>query len=280
MYRFIWIIANQLIFYTDSLVIGIFLGASEITFYAIAGSVITYGRNIVSLATDPLYPIVSRLDSKKDMAGLRDLQVMGTRISLMVGLPVCLGFVFLGRQFITLWMGAQYGRSAVILAVLTIPQFTSMSQYVSALVLSGMARHKVLAYIALGEGLANLGLSIILVRRIGVIGVAWGTVVPHLINTTIAIPWYTLHALDLDVGEYFRRALVRPLLCAVPIGIACYAFSRTAENVTWLSFGGEVATIAVIGAVMGFFICLDSEQRDALLARVHGLHREVVPDEV
>ncbi len=43
-YRFIWIIANQLIFYTDSLVIGVFLNAGAITFYSIGGSLITYGR--------------------------------------------------------------------------------------------------------------------------------------------------------------------------------------------------------------------------------------------
>ena len=71
-YRFIWIVANQLIFYTDSLVIGVFLNAAAITYYVIAGSLINYGRNIVSLASDTFFPAATKLDAKNDLAGLRE----------------------------------------------------------------------------------------------------------------------------------------------------------------------------------------------------------------
>ena len=56
---------------------------------------------------------------------------------LLVSLPLCVGFLFLGQQFITLWMGKAYASSAIFLIVLTIPQFTAMPQYVSALILGG-----------------------------------------------------------------------------------------------------------------------------------------------
>ena len=98
-YRFIWIIANQLIFYTDSLVIGIFLNAGSITYYAIAGSLINYGRNLVSLATDTLYPSATRLDASKDFAGLRDLLILGTQLGLFIAIPLCCGYIFLGGEF-------------------------------------------------------------------------------------------------------------------------------------------------------------------------------------
>jgi O-antigen/teichoic acid export membrane protein len=273
MYRFVWTIANQLIFYTDSLVIGMFLGASDITFYAIAGSLITYGRNIVSLATDPLYPMATRMDSKNDREGLRQLQILGTRIGLLVGLPLCLGLVFLGKQFISLWMGPQYAWSASILIVLTIPQFSSMSQYVSALVLAGMARHKILAYVALGEGIANLALSIVLVRRIGAIGVAWGTVIPHLISTTVVIPFYTLRTLKLSVRTYVIQGFLRPILCAIPVAALCYGFSQYVETPTWLTFGSEVAVVGVVLAITGYFICLTTEQQASISGKLHGLMR-------
>src|SRR5262249_46752196 len=107
-YRFIWIAANQLIFYSDSVVIGIYLGSGAITPYAIAGSLINYGRNAVGLATDTFYPAASRMDAERNMAGLGKLLILGTRIALMVALPLCLGFIFLGRQFITSWMGKAY----------------------------------------------------------------------------------------------------------------------------------------------------------------------------
>lgn len=41
-----------------------------------------------------------------------------------------------------------------------------------------MGRHRVLASVLLLEGAVNLLLSLFLVRRMGIIGVAWGTAIP------------------------------------------------------------------------------------------------------
>jgi O-antigen/teichoic acid export membrane protein len=279
-FRFIWIVGNQLIFYSDSVVIGIFLGPGAITYYAIAGSVINYGRNVVSLVTDTLYPAASRLDAKQDLAGLQKLLILGTRMSLLVSLPLCLGFIFLGQQFITLWMGKAYISSAVFLVVLTIPQFTAMPQYVSALVLSGMAKHKVLAYMILLEGVANLVLSVILVRKIGLIGVAWGTAIPDLICTAVFVPLYTLRTLKLGMRKYFVEAWLRPLICTAPVIAICYGFSVAVESTSWAIFGAEVLTICGVYGLMAFLLCLDSRQRAMTRRKVWSfVHREEVVHE-
>jgi O-antigen/teichoic acid export membrane protein len=170
-------------------------------------------------------------------------------------------------------MGPQYAWSAAILIVLTIPQFTSMSQYVSALVLAGMARHKILAYVALGEGVANLLLSIVLVKRIGVIGVAWGTVIPHLISTTLVIPFYTLRILRMSVREYVGRGFVRPILCSLPIAVLCYGFSQYVATPTWMTFAGEVAAVAVVLGITGYCICLTAAQQASIMGKLHGFMR-------
>lgn len=270
-YRFLWIVSNQLIFYTDSVVIGIFLGAKAITFYAIAGSLVNYGRNVVSLAADTFAPVASRLDAKSDWIGLQKLQILGTRITLLIGLPMCLGFLFLGKQFIVLWMGSQYAVSALYLTVLTIPQFTSMTQYISAQVLVGMARHKVLAYIAFAEGTANLLLSIFLVRRIGLVGVAWGTAIPHLITTSVVIPIYTLRTLRMTWSTYIREGFVRPIVSAFPAAALCYVFSVVVVRPFWALFAAEVIAAAATVGLTSYFVCLTAQQRASLQNRVRGL---------
>ena len=278
-YRFIWIVANQLIFYSDALVLGVFLGAGAITPYAIAGSLINYGRNIVSLVTDTLYPVAARMDASQDLAGLQRLLVLGTRMALLVTLPLCLGFLFLGRQFITLWMGQAYADSAVILIVLTIPQFGSMSQYPSALVLAGMAKHRAFAYFALAEGVANLVLSIILVRKMGVIGVAWGTVIPHLICTSLVVPLYTLHVLKMSVRDYLVQAYLRPVLCTLPVIALGYKFS-TVPAASWLMFAGEAGMMCALFGAVSYFVSLDARERTWAAHKLSAmLHRETVVHE-
>lgn len=279
-YRFIWIIANQLIFYTDDLVIGVFLNTGAITYFTIGGSLINYGRNIVSRVTDTLGPSAAGMDARHDMKGLQKLLIVGTQITLLIALPLCLGFLFLGRQFITLWMGKGYAASVAVLMVLTIPQFSSMSQYVSSVILTSMAKHRVLAYLSLANGLLNVVLSIFLVRKIGLIGVAWGTVIPELICTGLIVPIYTLRMVKLDAREYLRRAYVRPLLCAIPLVAVGYGFAFWVEASSWLGFGAEVATMCVTFGLMSFFFCLDSGQRAMGIRKIRGVfHREPVMNE-
>jgi O-antigen/teichoic acid export membrane protein len=280
-YRFLWIISNQVIFYSDSIVIGVFLGASAITPFAIAGSLINYGRNIVSLATDTCYPSAIRMDASKDLAGLQRLLIMGTRMTLLLALPICFGFVFLGRQFITLWMGNAYASSAVFLTVLALAQFSAMPQYVSVNVLSGMAKHRTLAYLVFAEGLANLILSIILVRKIGLVGVAWGTVIPNLISTMVIVPLYTLRMVNLGWREYLRGAFLRPLACAVPLVALGSIYYLYVDHATWLIFVSEVLLMCGAFGIMSFFFCFDASHRAAARDKVWSLlHRELAVHEV
>ena len=267
-YRFVWTIANQLIFYSDAVVIGAFLGVSSITYFAIAGSLINYGRNVVSLATDTLYPAATRFDSTNDLAGLRELHILGTQLGLFIAIPLCSGYFFLGGQFIHLWMGSGYALSATILAILTIPQVFSMSQYASAIILVGMARHKILAQVALAEGLANLALSVILVKKMGLLGVAFGTVAPHVISTTIIIPLYTLRATRLSAREYVVRAYAGPLLCAVPTGVLCYVFSVLIHQPSAPMFATEVLTVGAVFGVLTYFISLTANQRAFVMSHL------------
>ena len=188
-------------------------------------------------------------------------------MALLVALPLCLGLMFLGQQFITLWMGPAYADSAVILMVLTIPQFGSMSQYASATVLVGMARHRALAYITLAEAVANLVLSIFLIRKMGLMGVAWGMAIPHLISTTFVLPLYTLRVVKLDPGEYLRQAYLRPVLCALPVVVLGYVL-RNLQTTSWLGFVAEALAICAVFGVASYFYCLDRAQRALLSNKV------------
>ena len=134
-----------------------------------------------------------------------------------------------------------------------------------------------LAYLIFLEGIANLILSIILIRKMGLIGVAWGTVIPDLIVTAIVVPLYTLRTLKLDVREYLVKAWVRPLIRALPAVAMGYVFSVAVKETSKGIFAAEVATLCAVFGLMSFSLCLDSEQRAMTRRKVRGLvHREPV----
>ncbi|MCC6536727.1 MAG: oligosaccharide flippase family protein [Bryobacterales bacterium] len=267
-FRFVSTFANQLIFYTDAVVIGYFLTAAASAPYAIAVSVITYGRTLVTLAADTIYPSAVRLDSLEDRAGQRRLLLQGMQMTLLIGVPLCLGYLFLGRQFIGLWMGRDYElASSAVLTVLTLPLVTSFAHYPATLILAGMARHRILAYVSLAEGVANLLLSVLLVQRYGAIGVAWATVVPHLVTTLLVIPAYTIRTLGMDGRDYFG-AMTRPVLCGLPIAALCYGLGQRYESASAWLFVGEVGLVALCHGAVAYALVLSAAQRAALQARV------------
>jgi O-antigen/teichoic acid export membrane protein len=133
-----------------------------------------------------------------------------------------------------------------------------------------MAKHKAFAYFALAEGVANVVLSTILVQKMGLIGVAWGTVIPSLICSTVVVPLYTLRVLKMDPVSYFFAAYLRPILCAVPIAALGYVFLQT-RVATPLVFVGEVASILGLFTIASYFVVLTPSQRTLMSTRISAM---------
>ena len=110
---------------------------------------------------------------------------MSTRLTLAIFVPFACVLVVLAQPLLTLWVGAAYANSTVLVLILTLARLFDISQWPAASVLTGMARHRPLAFISIGSGVVNLVLSLILVQRYGVVGVALGTLIPATLETLL-----------------------------------------------------------------------------------------------
>ena len=220
-------LAIQVVNYTDNLVVGAFTSAAAVTLYAIGGSLIMYARQIVGAMTTTFAPLASTFEAQGSQQNLRNLLVQGTRAALLVSLPIELALFIRGETFISLWMGPQYAyASGTVLRILLLSLIVSTGSAASGGIVYGMERHKRLAKWAVLEAAANLGLSIFLVRRIGIYGVAWGTVIPSLIIEVLYWPPYICHLVGMRVGSYLWQTWGRTVLAAVPYAVACYFVER------------------------------------------------------
>ncbi|MBP7087853.1 MAG: oligosaccharide flippase family protein [Candidatus Omnitrophica bacterium] len=264
-YSFISVVAVNIIFYTDSIVIGKFLSMGMITYYAIAANLIEYVRNFVATAIGVFQPVSAKLDAHKNIIGLQKLLITGTKFSLLLILPIGLFLIFFGKQFITLWMGYEYAvLSSAVLIILTLPQFSAVSQYISGTILFGMAKHKILAYLVIGEAIANLIISIILVKKIGLIGVAWGTAIPLLVTSIFVVPLYVCKKIGLSFFIYIKNSFIEPLLCSIIVVTIYIIFRKVNLIISWkLLFIEGILTLLFFYAI-AFFVCFNSNQRNKL----------------
>jgi len=87
-------VAIQLIYQTDNLVVGAFVSASAVTFYSIGNSLCRYTQQLVGAMTATFTPAASTYDATGDASSLRALYYNGTRATMAVSLPVLVTLIF------------------------------------------------------------------------------------------------------------------------------------------------------------------------------------------
>ncbi len=223
LYAFLTTIAVQLVYQTDNLVVASFVSMSAVAFYSIGNSLCRYADQFIGAMSASFVPAASTFDAAGEKNRLRALYTVGTRAMMAVSLPVMTTLLVRGHRFIGLWMGAQYAeRSGTVLVILASALiFTQANQSASAIGF-GTERHRTVAKLAVGEGIGNLVLSIVLVRRLGIYGVAIGTLVPSLISQLIFWPRYISGLMGLSRWEIMGKIWSPMLLSAVPFAVASY----------------------------------------------------------
>jgi len=267
-------VSIKLIYYTDAFVIGIFLSTSAITFYAIAGNLIEYLRKLVGRMTQVLNPLTSELSAIKDYAKIREVLIRGTKFSLLLGLPICATYLIMGRRFISLWMGPQYAiSSGNVLIILTITHLFSLAQYTTGNILLGISRHKIAAYCHGIEAIFNLILSILLVKSLGIIGVAIGTAVPHLIVVVIIFPIVISRVVGLGFWDYIKQSYIPPFFAAIPFIAGLYIMNILFPAASLLIFFSQIFMLLPLFIVAAWYLSFNKKER----AEYQGFFMQVIP---
>lgn len=221
------IIAGRLRFRTDSVIIGAFLSSAAITYFNIGAKIVDYAGEVVENLAQLFVPMSSHADALGETDRLRKIFVAGNRFCALIIFPICVSLIVLGKSVIEVWVGARYVPvSYPVLLILLLSTSTMLAQAASPRVLFGMSKHRTWALATLLEGLANLALSIALVRPYGIIGDALGTAVPLVVTTTCFLPWHVCRRLQIRMTTYLREAYSLPLLLCMPLTVALLLMKR------------------------------------------------------
>jgi O-antigen/teichoic acid export membrane protein len=253
-YFFMVDIAIQVGMNLDNVVIGAFIGTSAVAVYSVALRLADYQRQLAGQFNALLFPVIVRLGSTGRTEALREMLIESTTLALamIVGVTICmLGFA---GPLIALWMGPGFEQSVPTLYILGTMGIVLVAQAPLGNVLLGTGRHRVVAMLSMADAVLNLGLSLLLVKRFGMLGVAAGTGVPVLVlNTLIVLP---LACRTVGVGvPGFLRTIVRPSLAgAIPAVALCAALRIGAPPHSILAVLGEgtLVGLAYLAGLVAF----------------------------
>lgn len=196
---------------TDSIVIARVLTTALITPFTVASRLMQYFRPIITGIVSPLLPRFSGLQGQERRQEISDLFLRSTKLTALASFMIGSLLILDGRAILRLWVGERFLSSYPLLVMLTVGAVSSLAQFASPQLLIAMGSHRAYGIWTLGEGLANLALSIYWAHRLGLPGVALGTLVPLLAVKLTLQPWYTLRVAGISWRDYMTKAMGAPL---------------------------------------------------------------------
>jgi O-antigen/teichoic acid export membrane protein len=211
----------------DGFIIAAFSALSAVTPYALARRLAELSELASVQFLRVLMPVASELHAGNDEAKLRQLYLVSSRIALAISTLVTVALVVDGRTILTLWVGAKYAEHANLLSLLAVATLFGTSQWPAAEVLLGMARHRVVAIASCLTASASILLSILLLPRIGLLGVAIAALVPTAISSICVVMLFAAPILRVSPATLAREVWVPAL---VPGGAAAIVLILAARQ--------------------------------------------------
>jgi O-antigen/teichoic acid export membrane protein len=249
---FLAMVAGRAAVQSGALIIGIFLSAPEITWFAIALRLVEFAKALLRSATTTLTPAISSLEAAGDLAGIRAVLFKATRWVLYLILPVQLGLILFGGSFLRIWLGsAEYAeRCYPCLVILSSTIALVVAQSVASRILYGMGLLKTFARAALLEAAANVTLCLLLVNALGIAGAAWAAAGPNALFCLFVIR-HVCQRLDASPRAYLETSWAPPLLAAcVPALVWSSGWSPTGWLSLALALGAGLLPYAVVVAML------------------------------
>lgn len=216
------LLASRLAYSMDAVVVGAALGAEEVSFYYSAWKIVEVIRNFGMAVLPWILPLAGEMHGGGQGERTREIFYLGEKLVLAVTFPLCVVALGQGDLILSWWLGERFARFYPLLVLLLVPQVVILSFYPTAPIANGIGRYREVVLYALVSGAVNFGLSVLLVRLLGLWGVALATTItlgacavvnlffhPWLLGISLA-SWASIFGrgvVILTVGVGFLRGL-------------------------------------------------------------------------
>jgi O-antigen/teichoic acid export membrane protein len=196
-------------------------------FDPLAGLLIAVGAVVMPYAT--------HLATRGDADELREVYLRWSKVCTLASLVVLTFLVFVGPAFLAVWAGPEVAeRSSTVLLVLCagfLPYLPVRGVSVPLLMGAGDPRTPALAMAC--TGIANVALSLVLVRTHGIEGVAVGTALPTALFAAWVLPGACRRA-GVGLGEYLGAVVAPQVAGAAVVALATWGAVRALRPDSWI----------------------------------------------
>jgi O-antigen/teichoic acid export membrane protein len=267
-------VSMMIVYPTDRIIIGAFLPVGLIIFYEAAYMIYHLVRKAPQLLASAVIPAASELDTKRDTRSLQMLFLKGTKYMTAFFLALAIPALLLSKEMLTCWMGSEFGSYYLLTVIFILHLFFNYNHLFAFKLLAGMNKVTFTLWYYLTSALLNLVLSLILVQKIGLIGVVLGTAIPYAVLEPVFI-WYNLKTFHVNLSTYIKEVIGKIYPQGVIMALLLYLFKSYFLPRSVLAVGIFVFFSATTYLVLFYIFGIKDREKRDLLAMGNGLFFEM-----
>lgn len=267
-------IIDQINWSVDKFLLGRFAGTTAVAVYGVGGQINTLYLQFSASVSNVFIPKVNRIVAESnDDAQLTRLFTKVGRIQFMILGLILSGFVFLGVPFVKIWAGQEYATSYIVALLLIVPVTVPLIQNLGIEIQRAKNMHKARAIVYLAIAIANVFISIPLIKIMGPAGAALGTAISLIVGNIIFMNWYYHVRIGMDMFYFWKEIakFIPALIVACIVGTFIMKFA----NITGLAKLGILAIIytGVYGLSM-YFLGMNAEEKQLVKGPIKKILRK------
>ncbi len=218
-----------------------------------AAGVYSLGWRPVSMVSDTVYsglgsqllPAFGKLLEHGGPAHVGDAFRLVMRLSARVATAAAVLVLALGPAFLRVWVPQHADAALPVLLCLAVPFAVQVAQVPAVHLLYALSKHRALALAQMAMLLLNVVLSVVLARRLGVVGAALGTAIEIAALHTVVAPVLMARLAHVSAAEFLLRCQALPMLASLA-GMAPAAVVL----LRWLSASPSIPALCFAGAAL------------------------------
>lgn len=232
---------------TDNIIISIFVNVISVGIYSnyilISQTLKTLFSQVYSAFTTSFGNLVVKEDSKKIYEVFEKVKFFS-----FWSISFCtVMYIVLIQPFIELWMGKEYLFSYTIAILIGISFYVTMMNVPFISMQNALGLHHLDQYIVILQAVMNLLISLVLVEKIGVIGIIIGTICSTIIFPTLSKPYIIYkNVFKQNVFKYYMEYIVQSSFML----IVCIIINTIFQTMYLEKGIGSFLLMAVIGSII------------------------------
>lgn len=267
-------IIDQINWSVDKFLLGRFAGTTAVAVYGVGGQINTLYLQFSTSVSNVFVPKVNRIVAESnDNHQLTGLFTKVGRIQFMVLGLILTGFIFLGNPFIRAWAGEEYGDAYIVALLLIGPVTVPLIQNLGVEIQRAKNMHKARAVVYLAIAIANVFISIPLIKIMGPAGAALGTAISLVAGNIIFMNWYYHAQIGMNMFYFWKEIakFIPALIVPCIIGFFIMKFA----NITGLIKLGIFAIVytGVYGLSM-YLLGMNAEEKQLVMGPIKKILRK------